>query len=236
MEKVIVALWPAEAEPLEAFNAQLKSRLVPALETCGARSLRLNLQDERVAAGAGLRQMNADPPIGAAVQFWLPTANELFRAEIDACLARYSGRYAAWLAVESTIIANTAHPPPAAGPTWGFAQLAWLQVPPRLSREEWLTIWRRDHTRVAIDTQANFEYVHNLFVSPLTEKSPPFAAMVEECFPATALTDPQVFFDAVGDPKRYDANLAAMMESCARFIDFDRIDVMITSQYGPRPG
>ena len=44
------------------------------------------------------------------------------------------------------------------------------------------------------------------------------------------MTDPQAFFDAVGDKPKFDANLATMMDSCGRFIDFTRIDVIPTSQ------
>ena len=68
-------------------------------------------------------------------------------------------------------------------------------------------------------------------VRPLTPEAPAYDAFVEECFPAAALTDPHAFFDAVGDEAKFQANLATMMDSCGRFIDFARIDVIPTSQY-----
>jgi hypothetical protein len=71
----------------------------------------------------------------------------------------------------------------------------------------------------------------NLVVLPLTHDAPAYDAFVEECFPAEAMTDPQAFFDAVGDQAIFDANLATMMDSCGRFIDFARIDVIPTSQH-----
>ena len=49
------------------------------------------------------------------------------------------------------------------------------------------------------------------------------------------MTDPQAFFDAAGDEDKFQRNLQAMMESCQRFIDFDKIDVIPTSQYLVRP-
>jgi hypothetical protein len=55
--------------------------------------------------------------------------------------------------------------------------------------------------------------------------------MLDECFPAAAMTDPQAFFDAQGDPAKFKRNTEAMAESCARFIDMDKIDVIPTSQY-----
>ncbi|MNF11532.1 hypothetical protein D3C80_2127680 [compost metagenome] len=54
---------------------------------------------------------------------------------------------------------------------------------------------------------------------------------MEEAFPPAAMTDPMAFFDAVGDQEKFQKNLGDMMESCNRFIDFDRIDVLPTSQY-----
>ncbi|WP_317848745.1 MULTISPECIES: EthD domain-containing protein [unclassified Pseudomonas] len=82
-----------------------------------------------------------------------------------------------------------------------------------------------------MDTQANFQYVHNLVVSALTHGAPRIDAIVEECFPPAAMTDPMAFFDAVGDEAKFQRSLAVMMESCSRFIDFDRINVLPTSQY-----
>ena len=68
-------------------------------------------------------------------------------------------------------------------------------------------------------------------VRALTPDAPPYVAIVEECFPAAALTDPFVFFDAVRDPARFRANLDRMMASCERFIDSGTIDVIPTGQY-----
>ncbi len=109
--------------------------------------------------------------------------------------------------------------------------MAFLTRPPRLTHAEWLDLWQDRHTLVAIETQANFEYVQNLVVRPITENAPPYVAIVEECFPEAALTDPFAFFDAVGNPARFKANLDRMMESCDRFIDRGTIDVIPTGQY-----
>jgi hypothetical protein len=231
VEKIIAALWKPDAQPAEEFNAGLLERMGPQLKAAGARHLRLNLQDATVAPGAELRQTNTHPQMHAIAQFWLPSANARFRGEIDAALAANSARVAAWIAVESTIIPNTAHPPEPGARTWGFSQSTFLGRPPRLTHDEWRRIWQTTHTQVAIETQANFEYVQHVLVQPLTPDGPDFAGFVEECFPVEALTDPNVFFDAVGDQAKFDRNLASMMESCGRFIDFDRIDVLITSQF-----
>ena len=91
--------------------------------------------------------------------------------------------------------------------------------------------WHSHHTRVAIETQSNFEYVQNLVVRPLTEGAPAYDAFVEECFPPEAMTDPGAFFAAVRDASLLKSNHAAMMESCRKFLDFTRNDIVPTSQF-----
>lgn len=231
MEKVIAALWAQPGEERAAFNARLLAQLPQALRTAGASKVRLNLRDAAVEAAGGLIQRWQDPQQDAIVQFWLPSANAIFRADIDAALARQCGRFALWLVAESTIIANTEHAPSPGARTWGWSQASFISFRPDLSRQEAIAVWHSHHTRVAIDTQANFEYVQNLVVRPLTEGAPSYDAFVEECFPAEAMTQPQAFFDAVGDEAKFQANLATMMDSCGRFIDFTRIDIIPTSQF-----
>lgn len=47
---------------------------------------------------------------------------------------------------------------------------------------------------------------------------------------AEAITDSQAFFSAVGDPSASYIN-QRMMDNCHAFIDFDRIDVILASEY-----
>lgn len=227
MEKLVYALWADQDRA--GFNAKLARDLVPKLQALGVAQLRLNVQDDIVAPGAALIQQATDPQFDAALQFWMPSANPIFRDAVDQAIAAHCQRFAAWLVVESTIITNDKPTP--GERSEGFSQLAFLTKPVRLSWEQWRSIWQASHTQIAIDTQSNFEYVQNLVVRPLTEGAPDFVAIVEECFPLAALTDPLVFFDAVGDQDKFDRNLATMMESCDRFIDRGTIDVILTSQF-----
>lgn len=231
MEKVICLLWAGEGADRARFNAGLIERLPAALAEAGASGIRLNLEDETVAAGAHLRQSRGSRQHDAVVQFWVPSANHLLRGAIDHVLDSICASWHGWVVAESTIIANTIHPPVRGERTFGWAQMAFLTLPERLSHGEWLALWQDHHTQVAIETQANFEYVQNLVVRALTAGAPPYVAIVEECFPEAALTDPFVFFDAVGDPQRFKANLDRMMASCDRFIDRGSIDVIPTGQY-----
>jgi hypothetical protein len=229
MEKVICALW-AEGDR-ESFNAKLLATLPDALRATGASGIRINIRDEAIAPGAALIQQWQEPQQDAVVQYWLPSANARFRGEADTAIAAHCASFAAWLVAESTIIANTAYPPTPGVRTWGWSQASFITFREYLGHQDAVDIWHSHHTRVAIETQSNFEYVQNLIVRPLTEGAPDYDAFVEECFPIEALTDPLVFFDAVGDQSKFDANLAEMMDSCDRFIQFGSIDIIPTSQY-----
>ena len=231
MEKIICTLWRDDGEDISAFNARLLASLGQALAAAGASKIRLNLRDESVAPAGVLIQCWQAPQPDAIVQFWLPSANDRFRGPVDAAIAAHCQRFAAWLVAESTIIANKTHPPSAGARTWGWSQASFISFRKDMPRQAALAHWLGHHTRVAIDTQANFEYIQNLIVRPLTPDAPAYDAFVEECFPAEAMTEPAAFFDALGDEARFAANLAAMMESCAAFIDFTQIDIIPTSQF-----
>ena len=231
MEKVICALWRAEREARELFNARLLSALPAALRQAGAQHVRINLRDADVDPAEGLIQRWQAPQQDAVVQYWLPSANTLFRGPADAVIARQGRQFAAWLVTESTIIANSAHLPSPGARTWGWSQASFISFRQDMPRDAAVRHWHSHHTRVAIDTQSNFEYVQNIVVMPLTNDAPAYDAFVEECFPAEAMTDPSAFFDAQDDTAKFAANLHAMNQSCAAFIDFSRIDIIPTSQF-----
>lgn len=231
MEKIVCALWRDPGQGRDAFNARLLASLAPALAQAGAARLRINLRDGAVDPAAGLVQAWQQPQQDAVVQFWLPSANARFRGAIDAAIAAHCARFAAWLVCESTIIANTRHVPAPGERTWGWAQASFIRFRRDIDRAAALRHWHGHHTGVAIATQANFEYVQNAVLRPLTDAAPDYDAFVEECFPPAAMTDPAAFFAAEGDPARLKANVAAMMASCRAFLDPAAMDIVPTSQF-----
>jgi hypothetical protein len=237
MEKVIYALWAREGEDRSELNTRLKEKAAPALAALdNVHGVRLNLQDGHVGRAEGLRlRCSSSPQPEAVAQLWIDVAHGPFRAPVDTILRDGGGTIAAWSVLESTIIANHAHPPTPGERTWGWSQVCFLQRPARLDRTTWLYNWRDLHTRVAIDTQSNFEYCQNLIIRPLIAGPQDYAAIVEECFPSQAMDDARAFFDAIGNDTRFAANTAAMAESCARFIDTGGVDLLPTSQYDLKP-
>lgn len=231
MEKVICALWAPQGESRADYGARLVAELPRALKAAGASGIRLNIRDAIVEPAAPLVQQWQRPQQDAIVQLWLPSANAIFRGAVDAVLAQMSGRFEAWLVAESTIIANSQHQPAPGSRTWGWSQASFISFRPDMKWQDAVAHWHSHHTRVAIDTQSNFEYVQNIIVRPLTGDAPTYGAFVEECFPLDAMTDGRVFFDAVEDEAKFAKNTKDMADSCAGFIDFARIDIIPTSQY-----
>ena len=99
---------------------------------------------------------------------------------------------------------------------------------------QWLDLWQTQHTQVAIDTQDTFAYRQNVIETIVSGDAPLLHAMIEENFPPQAMTSDQAFY-GVSTQAQLDENMAAMMQSCARFIDFDRIDVIPMSEYSFQP-
>jgi len=235
MEKVIYTLWKrADDSPLQ-FADSLRKQLSAQLLALGVRGLQLNVDDAEVAPAAGIRQTAHAPHPDALLQVWLDSAIALRRAPVDTAIAASCTRFDAYLVTESEPLRNARHPPAPGQRTHGFAQIVLLKKPDRLGHADWLAAWHDGHTPVAIETQSTFEYRQNVVVRALTAGARPYDAIVEECFPPEAMSDPQVFFDAAGDAAKFQRNLDRMMASVGRFLDLGTFDVLATSQYCLKP-
>lgn len=231
MEKVIYLVWREQSMDADQFGVHLRRDLAERLLALGARGLQVNVQDGAVAAANEMRLINTRPQPEAMVSVWVDSAADALRSHFDKAVATAVPRMAAYLVSESMPIRNIRYPSLPGQRTEGWAQVALLARPPRMSPETWRDIWQNSHTQVAIDTQSTFLYVQNLVIRVLSYAAPVYDAIVEEGFPAAAMADTYSFFDAVGDEAKYRRNYKTMMDSCQRFIDRDRIDVLPTSQY-----
>lgn len=227
MEKVIYLLNP-EGREGDLLRTQLVDDVGPQLLAAGAHAVQVNVMDADVEAAAASRLRSGSGPCpDAMVAVWVDSANAPLRSAYDGLLGEVDAGLAAYLVTESSPLPGEV----VAGRRPGYAQVSFLQRPERLDEPAWLRHWQDVHTQVAIDTQATSRYVQNFVVRPLTAGAPPCTAVVEECFPLAAMTDPSVFFDAVGDDVRRKANGDALMASVMAFLDFDLIDVVPTSEY-----
>jgi hypothetical protein len=229
MEKLLYPLWKHPGDTAADLRERLLGPVAQGLVDAGAHAVRIAVADEAVAEAAGLRQVNSRPAFDALLSLWVDSSvwHRRFEAVFEPAVARFHG----YLVCESEPIRHAARAPGDGSRVEGMCQVVFLQRPPRLARDEWLRIWQGSHTQVAIDTQATFGYRQNVVVRALGYAAPHYDAIVEENFPAAAMSSQQAFYGAVGDEAKYQRHLAAMIESCQRFIDFDRIDVIPTSEY-----
>ena len=79
-------------------------------------------------------------------------------------------------------------------------------------------------------TQATFGYTQNEVVRALTSGAPVFAAIVEELFPAAAVSDLKAFFGAADDADLGD-RLSRMVASTSAFGASENIDTVPTSRF-----
>lgn len=229
MEKLIYVL-PGSDRDADDLRDELVGILAGRLIDLGAHGLQINVADGHVAEAAGLRIVASEVPAAAVVALWVDSAVHHLRAPFDDAVSAVAPGTAAYLVTESVPLrAPTADVP--VGRTEGMAQVAFLRRRPDLSPDEFLTTWLQGHTALAIDTQATFGYVQNVVVRVLTPGAPPWEGIVEELFPGEAMSDPHVFFDAVGDDARLAANQTTMFESVQRFLDLSAIDVIPTSRH-----
>jgi EthD domain len=231
VEKVVYVVWRDPATPVERWSAVLRCEVAPQLGDAGARGVQVNVSDDAVAASI-MRMAELDPQMEATVAVWLDSARDAARRPCDAALATATGvsRVAAYLVTESEPLPNTEHPVPFRERTPGFANLAFLRRPAAMSFADWIAAWHDLHTDVAIETQSTFGYVQNVVTRALTPDAPAIDAIVEELFPAEALTSLHAFFAASDDATLAD-NMRRMTESVARFGADRSLDVVPTSQY-----
>lgn len=228
MEKVLYLLWKPVGQTTEAFKASVLDNTLPLLDEAGAHAVQLNLVDADVAAFKFAINNSGLYPDGV-LSIWIDTA--VRSAMFTSIVKDYCARVAAYLVRSSEPIPNTTQIAAVGERTPGFAQVVFLARPDWLSKEAWLHHWHNGHTPVAVDTQSTFRYVQNVVIKALSFAAPKLDAVIEESFPSAAMTSMHAFYDAEGDDGKLQRNAQAMADSCAKFIDMDRIDCMATSEY-----
>ena len=229
MEKLVYVLWKHPAQDVAVFRDELLGPRAAELRKLAARQIALSVADEHVAYAQGSMITQLDDPITATLSFWLDT--HLDRGPIEALLGVLAARIAGYLVSESVPIVNTTRIVGRGERTPGTNSIAFIEKPDRLTLDEFLEIWQGSHTQIAIETQSTFLYIQNAVVHPLTAAAPPWVAIVEEGFPTAAFSDQKVFYAAGDSEQTLNANRGRMITSCQRFIEFDRLESHLFSQY-----
>jgi hypothetical protein len=234
VEKLLYPLWKNETLTGDEFRDELLDQLAPKLTGLeGVHGLRLCVADSAVNDAAGRRIESQAPVPDAMLSLWVDFAGAaLWESLIDAHVRRKT----AYLVAEAEPLVNQdRHPTKPGERVYGMCHVVFMSPPAEMAREEWLTLWKDSHTQVAIDTQSTFGYRQNLVVRRLSAETPSCHAVVEENFPPEAMTSDHAFYATGGEEAVLQKNMAAMMESCARFIDFEKIDVIPMSEYLIKP-
>ncbi len=228
MEKLVYMLWKPESVSAVEFSASMRA-LAPDLTAAGASTIALNVVDEHVGDGIQARLTRLDPPLAGALSFWMDCADD--RGPCEHLLNALTARIAGYLVVESVPLRNTTSVAALGTRTPGINMVTCIEQPERLTYAAWIAHWHGEHRKVALETQCTFLYTRNVVVRALTADAPPWAGIVEEGFPADAVTDPRIWYRAEGSEDRFRANLQRMIESVNAFLDVDRVESHPMSQY-----
>lgn len=234
MEKLMLTLWKPPQQSVQQWRQALLD-LGDNLVSAGARTTRVMVVDEGVAAASAQRITNSAVPLDGLLSVWLDSASQW--PSIKALVTPLTSRLEAYLVLESEPYpeerkARAAHyRVPVGERTPGMNQVALLHKPDRMSYEHWYDTWRNGHGPNAYPLQSIFGYRQNTVVRALTFGAPVLHGIVEENFPPEAIGNPQGFFAALGDPDKCAQRQQAMYESTSKFIDFQKLDCILTSEY-----
>ena len=227
MEKLAYLLWKDATATRDAFRDRLLANLPRNLTEQGASQLKISVTDSDVSDGDGLH-LGAHAP-DALVTYWLECVQD--RGGCEAVLASACDRMAGYLVAESQPL-RVATPAGFEGKRMpGFSLVGCIEPEDGVSHADFIHIWETVHRAVAIETQSTTSYIRNEIVRPITKEAPAWGGIVEEGFPTEALSNPQAFYDAVGDEPKYQRNLKRMIESCAAFLSMKKVDSHPMSEY-----
>ena len=227
MEKLAYQLWKKDDDSLDTFKDALLNNLKKDIAELVS-ALQINIADEDVEPANNLAQSNYPPAPNAVI--FIKVKSYFLADTLESFLEKITSKVHGFVVSESIILDNS-EKSPLGSRSEGFSQVVLLEKPETMSAFDWFDYWTNFHTKIAIQTQSNFIYIQNTVVRPLQKASPSFIAIIEECFPFEAMTDPEVFYNAKNNPEQFAKHLQIMMESCEKFIDFKKIEVIPTSRY-----
>jgi len=227
MEKLAYQLWKKDDDSLDAFKDALLNNLKRDIAELVS-ALQINIADADVEPANNLAQSNYPPAPNAVI--FVKVKSYFLADTLESFLEKITSKVHGFVVSESIILDNS-EKSPLGSRSEGFSQVVLLEKPETMSAFDWFDYWTNFHTKIAIQTQSNFIYIQNTVVRPLQKASPSFIAIIEECFPFEAMTDPEVFYNAKNNPEQFAKHLQIMMESCEKFIDFKKIEVIPTSRY-----
>lgn len=229
MEKILYPFWHPRKSG-EQLREELVGLLGPQLKReKGVYSVQVNVADEHfVPSDKSLQPVyRTQPGFQGVIGLWVDS--DYHRRPLEQRMRQHVN-FHGYSVVESRPIESrkqTSH----GKRLDALSQWCFLTKPKHFSHQRWLDTWWGLHTQVAIETQSTFQYAQHAVMRALTPNAPLLHGIIEECFPPEAFVSEEVFYDAVGDREKLARHQKAMMDSCARFVDFQQMDLIFTSQY-----
>jgi len=235
VEKLLYTLWHHPDQSADEFRDAMLQQLGPQLAVVDAiHCARLAVADSAVDEASARRIQSHSPAPAAILSLWVDFAGAA--PNWEPAIEAFTVSHSAYRVLEAEpLVSSRSHPSLPGERVYGMCQVAFLRKPAALDRAEWLALWQGSHTPIAIETQSTFGYRQNLVIEARGEGSLPVDAIVEEHFPPQAMASDDAFYDTGGDQALLQQRMAAMLESCARFIDFNHIDVIPMSEYLIKP-
>lgn len=237
MDKLIYLIAPSRSDTREEMVARTMEAGAT-LKSLGPAGLRINVQDAAVDWGdavehhPALKLKSEHGPFEAVVQVWLDDAGDAVRAPYEAVIARIGPHYCGYLVEERLLVCNLRESAKPGDRNDGYSQMAVLQIPDQLEYEEWRRRWQDRHTWVAISIHPHLEYIQNRVLRAVTANAPPIAGIGEEAFPIAGLHDERPLFrGGEQSEEKFQELYGIMYEDAARFIDFEKLDMLVSSQF-----
>lgn len=237
MDKLIYLVAPSLSDTREAMVARTL-QAGATLKALGPAGLRINVQDAGVDWGdavehhPALKLKSEYGPFEAVIQIWLDEASDAARAPYEAVIAQIGPRHCGYLVEERLLVYNLRESAKPGERNDGYSQMAVLQIPDHLDYEEWRRRWQDRHTWVAISIHPHLEYIQNRVLRAVTADAPPVAGIGEEAFPIAGLHDERPLFrGGEKSEEKFKELYKIMYEDAARFIDFEKLDMLVSSQF-----
>ncbi len=237
MDKLIYLLALPPTDNRKAMVARTM-QAGAALKALGPAGLRINVQDAGVEWGdavehhPALKLKSQYGPFEVVVQIWLEESSKAARAPYEEVIAQIAPRYHGYLVDERLLVYNLRESGKPGERNDGYSQMAILQIPDQLDCEEWRKRWQGRHTWVAISIHPHLEYIQNRVLRAVTPNAPPIAGIGEEAFPIEGLHDERPLFrGGEKSEAKFKELYGIMYEDASRFIDFKKLDMMVSSQF-----
>ena len=227
MEKLEYVLWKATGTPVEAFRAALLEKAAPRILRAGARGLTVNVADVDAQLGGTVPVRDETASVAATVGVWLACVDE--REGVERALEEACVRLAGYLVTESVPRDYDTRTWSDGERTPGVKLVTLFEKPERLTYEKFIERWHGSHTPLSLEIHPMWCYVRNVVARRLTPEGPDWKGIVDEQFrTAEDLTDPARFYGVSGDWK---ANIQRVLEDCKTFLDLERIQTVVMSEY-----